>query len=88
MHLHDFSGILGDRRTRLLRDTYPTIAPRKLPLFVPQKFSIIKIWAYCSPRRIVAVNQPFSSHFHLIPYTLSTIKFQFSNFKLNIPLYI
>jgi hypothetical protein len=30
-------------RTRDIRDTYGTIAPRNSPLFVPQKFPIIKI---------------------------------------------
>ena len=32
-------------RTRDIRDTYGTIAPRNLPFFAPQKFPIIKISA-------------------------------------------
>ena len=36
-------------RTRDIRDTYGTIAPRKLPLFVPQKFPIIKISPFPQP---------------------------------------
>ena len=46
-------------RTRDIRDTYGTIAPRKSPLFNPQKFPIIKIRAYCSSRQIEAVNLLF-----------------------------
>ena len=52
MHLHDFSGILGYRRTRLLRDTYPTIEAQKSPFSSLQSFRFLRFRNYkkVSPR--------------------------------------
>ena len=48
----------NERHTGQIRDdSTPEFAS-----FVPQKFPIIKIRAYCSSRQIVAANQPLSSH--------------------------